>query len=155
MTKLKLKMLKTELEYEVNEKFIKTEILPLLEEAKKNHNLEVKRTLLKILEGLQQNLTDLESYSASMSQLNGELDRRMKEFSKKSASFLEDIKTHADNPANILQTTKDFQEMQMSFSIQYLQLQQKMQNENRSFTLISNIMKTKHDTAKNSINNIR
>jgi hypothetical protein len=155
MTKLKVKMLKTELEYEVNEKFIKTKVLPLLEEAKKNHNLEVKRTLLKILEDLQQNLTDMESYSTSMSQLNGELDRRMKEFSKKSTSFLEDIKTQADNQANILQTTKDFQEMQMSFSIQYLQLQQKMQNENRRFTLISNIMKTKHDTAKNSINNIR
>lgn len=46
-------------------------------------------------------------------------------------------------------------EMQMSFSMQYLQLQQQMQNENRSYTAISNIMKTKHDTAKNSISNIR
>jgi hypothetical protein len=46
-------------------------------------------------------------------------------------------------------------EMQMSFNLQYLQLQNKMQNENRQFTLVSNIMKTKHDTARNSINNIR
>ena len=46
-------------------------------------------------------------------------------------------------------------EMQLSFNMQYLQLQQQMQNENRSYTAISNIMKTKHDTAKNSISNVR
>ena len=47
------------------------------------------------------------------------------------------------------------QEMNMSFNMQYLGLQQKMQDESRRFTLLSNIMKTKHDTAKNSISNIR
>ena len=47
------------------------------------------------------------------------------------------------------------QETQMSFNLQYLQLQSQMQNENRSYTTVSNIMKTKHDTAKNSISNIR
>jgi len=51
--------------------------------------------------------------------------------------------------------TKQFQETQMSFNLQYLQLQQQMQNENRSYTAISNIMKTKHDTVKNSISNVR
>ena len=39
--------------------------------------------------------------------------------------------------------------------LQYLQLQSQMQSENRSYTAVSNIMKTKHDTVKNSINNIR
>ena len=47
------------------------------------------------------------------------------------------------------------QETQMSFNLQYQQLQNQMQNENRQFTAISNIMKTKHDTVKNSISNIR
>lgn len=47
------------------------------------------------------------------------------------------------------------QEMNMSFSLQYLMLQQKMQDENRKFTLLSNIMKTKHDTARNAIQNVR
>ena len=47
------------------------------------------------------------------------------------------------------------QETQMSFNLQYLQLQSQMQHENRSYTAISNIMKTKHDTVKNSINNVR
>ena len=50
---------------------------------------------------------------------------------------------------------QDFQEMNMSFNMQYLMLQQKMQSDNRQFTLLSNIMKTKHDTAKNAISNVR
>ena len=43
----------------------------------------------------------------------------------------------------------------LSFNEQYLQLQSQMQSENRSYTAVSNIMKTKHDTVKNSISNIR
>jgi hypothetical protein len=46
-------------------------------------------------------------------------------------------------------------ESAMSFNLQYLQLQSQMQAENRAYTAVSNIMKTKHDTAKNSISNIR
>jgi hypothetical protein len=46
-------------------------------------------------------------------------------------------------------------ETAMSFNLQYLQLQSQMQSENRSYTAVSNIMKTKHDTVKNSISNIR
>lgn len=51
--------------------------------------------------------------------------------------------------------TRTMQETQMSFNLQYLQLQNTMQDENRQFTMVSNIMKTKHDTVKNSISNIR
>lgn len=46
-------------------------------------------------------------------------------------------------------------EMNRAFSLQALSLQQKMQTENRKFTVISNIMKTKHDTAKSVIKNVR
>ncbi len=47
------------------------------------------------------------------------------------------------------------QEMNQSFNLQYLMLQQHMQDESRRFSLLSNIMKEKHDTAKNSIGNLR
>jgi hypothetical protein len=50
---------------------------------------------------------------------------------------------------------RNMQEMNQSFNMQYLGLQQQMQDESRRFTLVSNIMKTKHDTAKNSISNLR
>jgi hypothetical protein len=55
----------------------------------------------------------------------------------------------------LLAATKQMQETQMSFNLQYLQLQSQMQAENRSYTAVSNIMKTKHDTVKNSISNVR
>lgn len=37
----------------------------------------------------------------------------------------------------------------------YLQLQMAMQRENLVFTSVSNVLKTRHDTAKNSISNVR
>lgn len=49
-------------------------------------------------------------------------------------------------------TTKTMQE---SFNQQYLTLQSQMQRESRQYTAISNIMKTKHDAAKNAIANVR
>jgi hypothetical protein len=37
----------------------------------------------------------------------------------------------------------------------FLELQQKMAQENRKFTTLSNVLKSKHDTARSAINNIR
>ena len=56
---------------------------------------------------------------------------------------------------DLLNQTKGMQEMMASFNLQYLQLQERMQAENRSFSTVSNVMKTKHDTAKSSISNVR
>ena len=53
------------------------------------------------------------------------------------------------------ESTEKAMKMQQSFNLQYLQLQQNMQRQNRQFTLVSNIMKVKHDTAKSAINNVR
>jgi hypothetical protein len=61
----------------------------------------------------------------------------------------------AGGSQGMLDQMQKFQEMNQSFNMQYLQLQQNMQNESRKFSVISNIMKTKHDTAKNSISNLR
>lgn len=69
---------------------------------------------------------------------------------------LSDLANAGGDSTNALMiATKAMQEMNMSFNLQYLQLQQKMQDENRKFTALSNVMKTKHDTAKNAINNVR
>lgn len=46
-------------------------------------------------------------------------------------------------------------DMNQSFSMQYLGLQQAIQQETREFNLLSNVMKTKHESARNAINNIR
>ena len=49
----------------------------------------------------------------------------------------------------------ELQKFNQSFNLQHLGLQQQMQNENRMFTMVSNVMKNKHDTAKNAISNLR
>lgn len=63
--------------------------------------------------------------------------------------------TEGRSESQLSKAARQLQETRMSCNMQYLQLQAQMQNENRSFTMISNIMKTKHDTVKNSISNIR
>jgi hypothetical protein len=45
--------------------------------------------------------------------------------------------------------------MQTSFNMQYLGLQQQMQDESRRFTLMSNVLGARHDTARNAIDNVR
>ena len=61
----------------------------------------------------------------------------------------------AGTSQGMLDQMQKYTEMNQSFNMQYLQLQQQMQDESRKFSVISNIMKTKHDTAKNSISNLR
>ena len=55
----------------------------------------------------------------------------------------------------LLQATKQMRETQMSFNLQYLQLQSQMQKENQQFETVSNVLKSKHDAAMAAINNIR
>lgn len=55
----------------------------------------------------------------------------------------------------MMASTKSMAEFQASFNLQYLQLQEKLQQDTRQFNLVSNIMKTKHDAAKNALNNVR
>jgi len=64
-------------------------------------------------------------------------------------------KARSGKTDELLKAIGEMQEMQMSFNLQYLMLQNKISHENRQFSMVSNIMKNKHDTAKNAINNIR
>jgi hypothetical protein len=81
----------------------------------------------------------LESYSASYSRWLIRSSRQCDRLAKEWARAL----------------THKVQDNQMSFSLQYLALQEAIETENREYTMVSNIMKTKHDTVKNSISNIR
>jgi hypothetical protein len=46
------------------------------------------------------------------------------------------------------------QEENQMFNLQYMQLQQELQADNRQFSTLSNLMKARHDTAKSAINNM-
>ncbi|MGB9600192.1 MAG: hypothetical protein ACP5QK_07870 [Myxococcota bacterium] len=56
---------------------------------------------------------------------------------------------------DLLSATKALQEANWQFSLEYLNLQEKVSSENRYFSTVSNIMRTRHDSAKNAINNLR
>jgi hypothetical protein len=57
--------------------------------------------------------------------------------------------------ADLMAATQQMQETQMSFNLQYLMLQENMQNDSRQFTCLSNLMKTKFNTMKGVLANIR
>jgi len=50
---------------------------------------------------------------------------------------------------------RQLQEQSRDMNMFFLELQQKMQAENRRFTTVSNVLKSRHDTARSAINNIR
>jgi len=121
-------------------------------------------------------LAELEKIHARTVELNAELSKLYETLSKKAAEVgklgesaglgkgagmsaggnaVGGAAVGGSSQEQLLQATKQMQETQMSFNLQYLQLQNQMENENRQFTVVSNVMKTKHDTVKNAINNIR
>lgn len=104
------------------------------------------------LEKLNESHENLMKAVGELEALYAELSRKVEEVSR--------LATDAGNRKNdsasrLIEATKDMQEMQMSFNLQYLLLQNKITHENRQFTMVSNIMKKKHETAKNAINNVR
>ncbi len=155
VAKLKINIAGMNVEYEGNEQYLETRLITLLESVNKSQNNEIKRNLLGLNESQQQNLELLNSYSENISQAAEEFSTKMKEFTNALMSFMENIKSNEDNQTNLLDAISKMQEMSMSFNLQYLMLQNKISRENREFSMISIIMKNKHDTAKNSINNIR
>lgn len=55
----------------------------------------------------------------------------------------------------LLNATAQLQELNQDFNLQYLNLQENQQAESRQYTALSNVSKTKSDTAKNSLTNVK
>jgi hypothetical protein len=58
-------------------------------------------------------------------------------------------------PTTEISSSKSLVQQQISDDLQLLALQQEIQKHDRQFSLISNVMKARHDTAKSAIGNIR
>jgi hypothetical protein len=56
---------------------------------------------------------------------------------------------------DVISATRALQQQSQSFNLEYLQLQEDMQRESRTFSALSNVMKVKHDSAQAAIQNIR
>ncbi len=105
---------------------------------------------------------DLETLAESHRSLMkavGELEALYTELSRKAAELsrlaADAGKTKGEPAKRLFEATRQMQETQTSFNLQYLTLQNRIAHENRQFSMVSNIMKTKHDTAKNAVNNVR
>ena len=154
MTKIKLRVLDTQVEYEGGGKVSPEPSNSAFRGGKKSRNEEVKRSLFTVQGELEQEPHSMNSNVAAISKITEEFDQKVTEFQQRVKTFHEGIAVSSDSGA-LVNATRQMEETQMSFNLQYLQLQSQMQNENRSYTAVSNIMKTKHDTVKNSISNIR
>lgn len=71
-------------------------------------------------------------------------------------TYIKWLKESSEKLLNMANKWQNSGEDENSFyNNEFLNLQKAMQHENRQFTMISNIMKVKHDTADSCINNIR
>src|SRR4029077_2141786 len=112
-------------------------------------------------------LAELEKIHARTVAINADLSRLYDALSKKAAEVgklagavrsgggIAGAAAGGSSTLDLMNATQQMQEMQMSFNLQYLHLQENMQNTNRQYTAVSNILKTKHDTAKNVISNMK
>ena len=93
----------------------------------------------------------------ALAELRADLDKLIEIHNsyRQSAEALGAAASGGSKQGQMAAATRRVQDVNQSFNLQYLQLQQNMQAQSRQFTMMSNIMKTKHDTAKNAINNIR
>lgn len=61
----------------------------------------------------------------------------------------------ADGGGSDMAAMQAMQRESQVFNLQLLELQEQIQQENRRFTTISNVLRAKHDTAKAAVSNIR
>jgi hypothetical protein len=55
---------------------------------------------------------------------------------------------------DLIAATRALQQEAQAMNLQYLQLPERMQQESREYTALSNVMKVKHETARSAIGNI-
>ena len=136
--------------------------------ARTESNSSAKDNALKALNDSEENLAQLEKIHENTVQLFDKLSSLSSELAKKAGavgkiagqnngknSGLSGAQSNGSGSQGLMQATQQMQEAQMSFNLQYLRLQEQMQNDSRQFTAVSNILKTKHDTVKNTISNIK
>ena len=107
------------------------------------------------IDGLSVSLAELEKSQASLLRVSQEMSRMFSSLSQKIAELGAIAAQDRGASSLLASAVRRLQEMSQSFNMQYLMLQNTISHENRQFSMVSNSMKNKHDTAKNSINNIR
>src|SRR5262245_4719141 len=97
----------------------------MITEARSDEAGKVRPPVLKTRSDATRVMSEIDDHIVELSRLEGEMQSHFEQLGKLGQKL-------ANNP------TKD---AAMSFNLQYLQLQQAMQNDNRQYTAITNIMK--------------
>jgi hypothetical protein len=75
--------------------------------------------------------------------------------SESGASFLAQRAKGGDTGARMALATQEMQQINFTNNVQLLHMQNSVQNEQKHFSMMSNISKTRHEAARNSISNLK
>lgn len=117
--------------------------------------LETRQEVIDMMDTVKVDAQKLDTHVSNMAKVSESQKNLLGQFEQRLQQLQRVIISNPSNPTTVKAMTIQMSEAQQSFNLQYLQLQSQMQHENRSYTATSNIMKTKHDTVKNSISNVR
>ena len=87
--------------------------------------------------------------------LDGKMSALYQALSAKVASVSKLAASSGTSSLDLMQATQQMQQMQMSFNLQFLELQEQIQNDSREYTMLSNVLKTRYDTMKGILANIK
>ena len=118
-------------------------------------NVSARAQAIQCINELSINLRDLEKFQANLFRASQEISKMYASLVQKVAELNRVAAQYRGATPLLASAIQQMQQMNQSFNLQYLMLQENMQQEQRQFSLLSNIMKTKHDGAKNVINNVR
>ena len=118
------------------------------------------RDALQAFNDVSTTAAQLDSLHANMMALNRKMSALYQTLSAKVASVgklaaSSGASSSGSSSSDLMQATQQMQEMQMSFNLQYLQLQEQMQNDSRQYTVLSNVLKSRYDTMKGILANLK
>jgi len=83
------------------------------------------------------------------------LHARLGEAIGKRSAGIEEVLTRLGNEGSLAAGVAKLRALEKTDNAAMIKLQMAMQRENQVFTTVSNVLKTRHDTIKNAISNIR
>jgi hypothetical protein len=114
-------------------------------------NAQVRTALLKGIAQAADSHAALDAHTKNLESLIGEAAIA----ASKHDAAVTDLLKRMSSASTVAKTVADLRRLHAAYNSQCLLLQLQMQHENRSYTAVSNVLKTRHESIKNSIGNIK
>ena len=124
-------------------------------QLQKPKNVEVKKELLEANQTLQKDFVTLESHIQDLSKLNDQLESSTQEYSEELMNLIEANLTPASRQSDLVPVLKEIKRIHSNYSRELLALQDAMNKQAQLMQMMSNIMKSHHDTEKAIIKNMK